>query len=242
MTKILILLPQQDFDPTEVAVPWKAWTDAGCHLTFASELGTAANCDWITLMGEELPFWAKSLVAKPENASLYVEMVHSEAFQHPVKWSDVRVSDYGHFHFPGGHAPGMRPYCESSEVQRIAKEAFAADLPVSAICHGVLPLARAGVLKGRKTTALTTTMERFAIALTNGRLGDHYRTYSETVESEVKRMLAKPSDFDTGPLIPRFATKSNPEIGFAVRDGNYVSARFPGDAWTMATEVLRLLL
>ncbi|MFM5948433.1 MAG: DJ-1/PfpI family protein, partial [Novosphingobium sp.] len=64
------------------------------------------------------------------------------------------------FHFPGGHAPGMKPYCESAEVQRIAQECFTADEPVSAVCHGVLPLARAGVLAGRRTTALTEHSKR----------------------------------------------------------------------------------
>ena len=63
----------------------------------------------------------------------------------------------------------MRPYLESPEVQQMAVDAFRADKPVGAICHGVLVAARAvdpvtgrSVLHGRRTTALTWALERKA--------------------------------------------------------------------------------
>ena len=241
MARLLIILPQSDFDPTEVAVPWTAWTDAGHDVVFATETGKAATCDAVTLTGQRLPFWARSLRAHDENAALYRAMTCSPAFMAPLRWNDARAADFAVIHFPGGHAPGMRPYLESAEVQRIAREAFAACRPVSAICHGVIPLARAGVLKGRKTTALTGLMEGVAVALTRSRLGQHYRTYPQSVETEVKAALTNPSDFDAGPLFPRYATQADPRAGFIVRDGNYVSARWPGDAWTLADEMLARL-
>lgn len=241
MARILILLPQQDFDPTETAVPWKAWTEARHDVAFATETGAPAVCDRITLTGDGLPFLAKSLRARPDNVALYGAMTQSPAFQSPSRWCDVKAADYAAIHFPGGHAAGMRRYCDSKEVARLAKEAFAAKQPVSAICHGVLPLARAGVLKGRKTTALTGKMEGFAILLTSAGLGDHYRTYPQSVQEEVVAALAKPSDFDAGPLLPRYATREKPEAGFVVEDGHYLSARWPGDAWTLATRLLQKL-
>lgn len=238
MARFLILLPQTDFDPTEVAVPWKAWVEAGHDVVFATETGAPAACDPVTLTGVGLPVFARSLRARPENVALYKEMAASAAFNAPHRWADMRAADFDALHFPGGHAPGMRPYCESGEVQRLAREAFAANQPVSAICHGVLPLARAGVLKGRKTTALTSMMEGVAVALTRHRLGHHYRTYPQSVEAEVKAALTTPSDFSTGPVIPRYATQARPDAGFIVRDGHYVSARWPGDAWTLAMAML----
>ena len=33
----------------------------------------------------------------------------------------------------------------------------------------------------------------------------------------------------------------NPEAGFVVQDGNYLSARWPGDAWTLALRMNDLL-
>lgn len=241
MPAILILLPQTDFDPTEVAVPWAAWCEAGHEVVFATQTGKAANCDQVTLTGADLPLIARSLRAHPENIALYEAMAKCAQFNVPLAWKDVRTRDYGAIHFPGGHAPGMRPYLESEEVQRIAREAFAANLPVSAICHGVIPLARADLLNGRKTTALTGMMEGVAVAITRHKLGGHYRTYPQSVEDEVRAALASPIDFLRGPMLPRYATRAKPRSGFVVRDRHYVSARWPGDAWTLAVEVLDLL-
>ncbi|HMT44789.1 MAG TPA: type 1 glutamine amidotransferase domain-containing protein [Chakrabartia sp.] len=241
MARILILLPQTDFDPTEVAVPWKAWSEAGHDVVFATETGVPAACDPVTLTGAGLPLLARSLKARAENAALYAEMAACPAFNAPLRWNAVHTGDYDALHFPGGHAPGMKSYCESAEIQRIAREAFAAGQTVSAICHGVLPLARAGVLTGRRTTALTAMMEDVAVALTVRALPGHYRTYPHSVEAEVTAALARPQDFARGPMLPRYATPARPDVGFVVEDGAYCSARWPGDAWTLARAVLRRL-
>jgi len=88
----------------------------------------------------------------------------------------------------------------------------------------------------------------------------YYRTYPDepgeaegyrSVEAEVKRALAVPSDFqDVGANDPDRWLKlsgrtrdriENSRPAFVVRDGKYVSARWPGDAHTFAkifTEVL----
>jgi protease I len=86
------------------------------------------------------------------------------------------------------------------------------------------------VLFGRKTTALTKQMELTAWALTRLYLGDYYRTYPVTVEDEVRGALAQRSDFDAGPLPLRRDSETRLQAGFVVRDGNYLSARWPGDA------------
>lgn len=247
MARVLILLPQTDFDPTEVAVPWAVLARAGHEVTFATETGAAAACDPVTLTGEGLPRFARSMKARAENCALYAEMAASPEFQKPLSWAKVDAGAFDAFHFPGGHAPGMRPYLESERVQAIAAAAFQANKPVSAICHGVIPLVRAqgpdgrALLYGRRTTALTGGMENFAVSMTRQALGNHYRTYPQSVEDEVRANLAKKSDFKTGPLFPRYATETKPDRGFVVRDGNYISARWPGDAWTLATAFCRMV-
>ncbi len=45
MKRILIPLPNNDFDLTEVAVPWKLFKDKGYEVMFATEQGTRAYCD-----------------------------------------------------------------------------------------------------------------------------------------------------------------------------------------------------
>jgi hypothetical protein len=97
------------------------------------------------------------------------------------------------------------------------------------------------VLRGRKTTALTRHLELTAWALTVTWLGSYYRTYPETVQSEVTRALASAADFDAGPLALRRDSPEHPEYGFTVCDGNYLSARWPGDAHLFALHFARML-
>ena len=241
MANLLIVLPQTDFDPTEVALPWLVWTQAGHNVCFATETGGAATCDPITLSGEGLPIVASSLKVRLEGEAAYAAMIAAPRYKKPLTWAKARAADFAALHFPGGHAPGMRPYCESVEVQRLAKEAFAAKQPVSAICHGALPLARAGVLKGRRTTALTNMMEEISVRLTNRTLPGHYRTYAMSVEEEVRERIKPGGRFERGGLFPRYSGSKAPEVGFVLRDGNYLSARWPGDAWTLAVRLLELL-
>lgn len=241
MARILIILPQTDFDPTEVALPWRVWGEAGHDLWFATETGKPASCDPVTLTGAGLPLLAGSLRCRLEAEAAYAAMIAAPHYKQPHTWASVRAKDFAALHFPGGHAPGMKPYCESAEVQRLAREAFAANQPVSAICHGVLPLARAGALKGRRTTALTHIQEEIAVWLTNAALPGHYRTYPISVEDEVRQRIVPGGKFERGPLFPRYSGSKRPNAGFVVQDGNYLSARWPGDAWTLAVRTNDLL-
>lgn len=241
MAKILIILPLNDFDPTEVAVPWAALCAAGHQIVFASDGRAQSLADAKTLGTlAAAPLPPKSLLAHAENVALYAQMLSSPAYATPTSWADARVDEFDALLFPGGHGPGMRGYCESPDVQRLAVDAFAANRLVAAICHGVLPLARANrpdgqpLLAGRQTTSLTGFMEQFAVLLTRRTLGDHYRTYAETVEAEARRALGVHGIYHRGPLLPRYATILQRHIGFVVEDGNYLSARWPGDAWTLA--------
>jgi putative intracellular protease/amidase len=164
----------------------------------------------------------------------------------------------------GHRAAGMRAYLESPVLQRLVGLFFDRKLPVGAICHGVVLAARSmshatarSVLHGRKTTALTWKLERTAWSLTRyfGRFWDphYYRTYLEaagepaayrSVEAEVKRALASPADFlDVPADAPHhwrqasglFRDRSDDtRSAFVVQDGNYVSARWPGDAHLFA--------
>jgi len=60
------------------------------------------------------------------------------------------------------------------------------------------------------------------------------------METELRSFLAKEEDYLAGPLP---ISRDSPEAlnGFVVRDGNYLSARWPGDAHTFATAFVALL-
>lgn len=247
MAIILLPLPSRDFDPTESGVPWQLLDRLGHRVVFATPQGEIAKADPRTLDGKGLGPFAALLRADTNGRSAYEAMTRSREFQHPIAYRDIRGAQVDALLLPGGHAPGMRPYLESDDLQRLIADFFEQDRPVGAVCHGVLLVARSkartgrSVLHGRTTTALTRPMELCAWALTRLSVGDHYRTYPTTVEDEVRALLARPEDFVRGPLAWRRDTPAHPDRGFAVRDGHYLSARWPGDAYRFATEFADIL-
>jgi putative intracellular protease/amidase len=277
MSTVLIPIPDRDFDPTEVAVSWRVLARNGHRVLFATESGTAATADDIMVTGRGLDIWSAlpilgaipviglMLRANKDGRDAYAAMVQSTEFQHPVSWSQATLDDIDALLLPGGHrARGMRSYIDSDILQRLVVDAFAGEVTVAAICHGVLLAARSvdpatgrSVLYGRKTTALTWAMERLAWRLTRvTRFWDpnYYRTYTEqpgqpggymSVQSEVTRALKDSADFcDVVRGSPQWWLKSSgmardtatdSRPAFVVEDGSYVSARWPGDTHTFAT-------
>jgi putative intracellular protease/amidase len=143
----------------------------------------------------------------------------------------------------------MRSLLESEQARAIALHFFKADKPVAAVCHGVLVLARTldpdsgrSVLHGRKVTALlAATMELPAWVMTAPWLGRYYRTYPQTVEEEVTAALSSPTDFLRGPLLAVRDSADRLQPGFTVRDGQLLTARWPGDCHRFAAEWVQLL-
>ncbi|MDB4932612.1 MAG: thiJ/pfpI-family protein [Myxococcaceae bacterium] len=211
------------------------------------------------------------LAANADARAAYAALARDPAFAAPRRFDALSVDDCDALVLPGGHrARGMRPYLENRALQGFVAAMFAADKPVGAICHGVLVAARAvspatgrSVLYGRQTTSLTWAQE--GLAWTLGRVlrfwdGDYYRTYvegpgdaprSKGVEAEVTARLASPRDYRDVPadapdrrrktdgLHRDTATDARP--AFVVRDGRYVSARWPGDAYTFAKTLAEVI-
>jgi putative intracellular protease/amidase len=201
----------------------------------------------------------------------YAAMLDDAAYRAPLRWEEARREDFDGLVLPGGHrARGMRAYLESTVLQNLVAHFFAADAPVAAICHGVLLAARSravdsrrSVLFGRRTTALTWALEKKAAQV--GRIvrfwdPNYYRTYVDapgepqgymSVEQEVTRALKRPADFlDVPADAPDYRRKAGGMVrdtfdddrpAFVVRDGNYVSARWPGDVHTFAKTFAGLL-
>lgn len=235
MARVLIPLPDKDFDVTEVAVPWRLLRDAGHDVVFATEAGATPAADQKLIDGVTLG----QLGAEPEPLAFYRELPQAKEFVEPLTWDHLDVAAYGALLLPGGHAPGMRQYLGSSVLQGKIADFWALERPVAAICHGVLPLARTGVLSGVRTTCLPKYMERSAFLLTAWRLGRYYRTYPAYVEDEVRSAGA---EVERGPrVLSRRGTATDDSAAFTVRDGRYLSARWPGDAYLFARELLALL-
>jgi putative intracellular protease/amidase len=279
--RILIPLPERDFDPTEAAVSWRILVEAGFEVEFATPRGLPAEADPLMLSGEGLDAWSRIpalrgvkllgliLRANADARRDHQRMIGDARYRSPLAYGAIVVSNYNGLLLPGGHcARGMRAYLESEVLQARVAEFFDRDLPVAAICHGVVLAARSrstktglSVLHGRKTTALTWKLERTAWSLMRygGRFWDaeYYRTYVEnpgepagfrSVEEEVKRALASPADFLDAPAsdVRKSSglfrdTDSNARPAFVVVDRAYVSARWPGDAHEFAQQFAKLL-
>ena len=144
----------------------------------------------------------------------------------------------------------MRQYLGSAVLREQVTRFWSLGRPVGAICHGVLVLARThdaatgrSVLAGRQTTCLPKYMERSAYLATAWRLGRYYRTYPAYVEDEVKAALDDPaSQFQRGPITLRSrGTATSDAPAFVAQDRNYLSARWPGDAYLFGHRFCQLL-
>jgi putative intracellular protease/amidase len=247
MARVLIPLPDRDFDVTEVAVPWRLLTQAGHEVVFCTERGgSAPSADPRLLEGVIFG----RLGARPQACAFYRELERDEAYRKPLSWNDVDPAAYEGLLLPGGHAPGMRQYLGATRLHEQVAAFFALERPVAAICHGVLVAARSrdpdtgrSVLYERTTTCLTKYQEFLGYLVTFWKLGRYYRTYPTYVQDEVKAALRDPArQFERGPLT--FTSRdSETDSGpaFVVVDGSYVSARWPGDAYTFARTFQELL-
>ncbi|MGM9479679.1 type 1 glutamine amidotransferase domain-containing protein [Roseateles sp. NT4] len=247
MARILIPLPAQDYDPSEAAIPWKLLTARGHSFCFATPDGRPAQADPRMLDGNGLGVWKGVLRADANAREAHAAMVQSEAFRQPLRYDAIDASTVDALLLPGGHAPGMKAYLESARLQALIAAHFAADKPVAAICHGVLLAARSkradgkSVLHGRRTTGLTKQQEMTAWLMTAAWLGSYYRTYPTPLQTEVESLLARPQDFDVGPPALLRDDPDHLGRGFSLRDGNYLSARWPGDAHGWALKFAEML-
>ena len=234
--RVLIPLPDRDFDVTEVAVPWRLLRDAGHQVVFATErAGTVPAADPRLLDGVIFG----QLGAAPEAKSFYAELTKAGEFTSTQAWAGLDPAAFDGLLLPGGHAPGMRQYLGSAVLREQIARFWALGRPVGAICHGVLVLARTrdpaagrSVLADRRTTCLPRYTERAAYLATAWRLGRYYRTYRAYVQDEVQAALDDPgSQFQRGPLTRTArGTATDDSAAFAVADRNYLSAHWPGDA------------
>jgi len=246
--KVLIATPSIGFDPSEAAIPWQ-YLIKDYEVYFATPDGLKAEADAVMLSGQGLGIWKSTLRASKEARLAYQSMRQDEKFNNPIAYDEIEPSQYLAILLPGGHDKSIKPYLESKVLQQKIITFFNLEKPVAAICHGVLLVARSidpkteqSVLFNRKTTGLLRKQERLAYHLTRWWKGDYFLTYPATnVEDEVKSLLQDYDQFVQGPP-PLFRDKANnTKRGFCVRDGNYLSARWPGDLHCFSQKFLALL-
>jgi len=249
MKRILIPVPSYGFDPTEVAIPWKLISEKEIEIVFLTPDGKKASADRLMLKGKNLGIWKSVLRARQDAVDAYYEMETNESFCNPLKYIDVQDEGFDAILLPGGHDKGVKEYLESEVLQHLVADFFVAQKPVGAICHGVVLAARSinsdtekSVIHNYKTTSLLKSQELLAYNLTRLWLKDYYLTYPEiTVEDEVKSVLSDSNNFLKGPTPLLRDNFNHLKRGFVVRDRNYLSARWPGDAYNFSLEFIRMV-
>ncbi len=247
--KILVPLPAYGFDPTEAAIPWQLLSERGHQLIFSTPQGRPAAPDVRMLRGENLGIWKPLLRARKDAVEACLQMMASPEFQQPISYPAASAANYAALLLPGGHDQGMREYLEAVQLQQLVVDFFTAQKPVAAICHGVVLAARSidpatakSVLHGYQTTALLKKQELLAYQLTRAWLQDYYLTYPGlTVEDEVVQALASAAQFQPGPNPLLRDSLTQLQRGFTVRDRNYLSARWPGDAYAFSLRLAQML-
>src|SRR5258708_36105079 len=98
MARILVALPDRDFDVTEVSVPWRLLTDAGHDVVFATERGGARPAaDPLLLTGVVFG----KLGAAEQAKEYYAALESAPAFSRPIAWRDADPASFGGLLLPG---------------------------------------------------------------------------------------------------------------------------------------------
>ena len=275
---VLIPIPDMDFDPTEVAVSWQVLTGKGHVVVFATESGRPAAADDIMLSGRGLDVWSRVpglgrvvvvgrfLRANGDARAAYAQMLDSEAYRHPIAWTDARLDDVEALPVPGGHrARGMRSYIDSEVLQALVVEAFrrpcSSRRSVTVCSRGSIRRLRdrpLGAIRPQDHCAhMGFRKAGVAVDPQHEVLGprllpDLFRPRGRScrlmsVEAEVTRALENPGDFCN---VPRNSpnrrkqtsgmvrdTATDSRPAFVVDDGSYISARWPGDTHAFAATV-----
>jgi len=257
---IIMPLPSRDFDPTEVSVSWKVMIDAGLKVGFATVDGQRGYCDSRMISGEGLDPWGWiPLLKKIRLFGLLLRANRAARTDDGMLLAGGHASGMKQYLEDQTLQGFVADFFDHVDAKGQNK-------PVAAVCHGVILAARSkskithkSVLYGKKTTALTWALEKSAWHLTKyfARFWDptYYRTYIESkgessgywsVESEVKRALKSDADFQDVPKSAddyRLKTSgiardslNDGRAAWVVVDGNYISARWPGDVHTMAKQ------
>jgi len=218
--KILMPLPDYDFDPTEASIPWLACQTMGWAVEFSTEHGNIAQADPNKLKG--------LLRASAAARAAYKKMYENPAYQAPIPYKDINPESYHGLLLPGGDGLRMSQYFESQILQEKVLQLWQKDILIGAICHGMLVLARTivpqtnhSVLYGYKVTALPRSLDLFAYRADKWLVKHGYIMYPKCVMEEVQQNLEHSEDLIKG---PGFLTP------FAFIDRNLISARWYLDA------------
>ncbi len=115
--RILVPVPSNGCDPSEVGIPCKLMMEAGIEIVFATPNGEKASTDTIMLTGAKLGIWKSVLAARKDAVEAYLDVEKSKSFLNPISYDDIKKDDYDGIYLPGGHDKPVKEYLESEKLQ-----------------------------------------------------------------------------------------------------------------------------
>ncbi len=139
----------------EIAAPYYVFKDARCEITLASPKGGAAPID------------PKSY--EEENCTASTRRFDGDAkakaaLKHTTALAEIDAQNYDAIFFAGGHGT-MEDFPKDASVKKLIEQFYAANKPVSAVCHGPACLVNANkpngepLVKGHRFTCFTDEEE-----------------------------------------------------------------------------------
>jgi putative intracellular protease/amidase len=199
----------------ELAAPYYAFKDAGADVTLASPRGGQPPLD---------PRSDTADFQTDDTRRFRADPAAEASLASTVKLSGISAKDYDAVFYCGGHG-AMWDVAEDPVSIALVETMFAANKPVSAVCHGSAVFRHpkgpdgAPLVRGKKVAGFTNT-EEAAIGLT------------EVVPYLVEDMLKQ-----NGGIY----SKADNFQSHAVADGNLVTGQNPASSKKVANEVVRLL-
>lgn len=116
----------------ELTEPYRAFTEAGHRVTFATPGGVAPTVDPASL--------APEVNGGPAGAAAAAAALEAVAGLHtPLALADVDPSRYAAVFYVGGHGP-MQDLAGNADSARLLDTVLALGTPLAAVCHGVAAL------------------------------------------------------------------------------------------------------
>ena len=245
--RVLVPLPDRDFDVTEVAVPWRLLTDAGAR--WCSPPSPAAPrrptrcCSTASSSASSAP------AAEPKR--FYAEMQDAPRFRQPIAYADIVPGAFDALLLPGGHATGHaavpRQHRAAGEGRGVlgARPTGRRDLPRRA---------RAGPYQGPddRPQRHRRPADDLPAEVHGAHRVPHYRVAARPLLPHLSglrrgrgarraRATRSGSSSAVRACWLDAAPRDDDSPAFVVQDGRYVSARWPGDAYAFGRRLVDLL-
>lgn len=199
----------------ELAAPYYVFKDAGAEVTLASPKGGQPPLD---------PKSDDPDAQTDATRRFKADSVANQQLATTVSLDSLSASDFDAVFYPGGHGP-LWDLVDNVESIRLIEEFWAANKPVSAVCHAPIALVNAKdaqgihIVKGRDVTGFTNSEEE-AVGLT--------KIVPLLVEDT---MIARGAKYSKGADWQSYARQ----------DGNLITGQNPGSSEAVAELVLAAL-